>query len=582
MIHTLLITSDYLWIPVSPEQNQEKISFLARDKRIYEFMIPVSKIENSDHVYPAAFYCPLPVKAWKNRELTITGSFSEAFIKAVKQSDDLPTEVLSVAPTGKSQSEATPEVFPLAHFAAPGWINDPNGLFYKDGLWHLYFQYNPFDTRWQNMSWGHAVSHDLLHWTQHPSVLFPDGTGSMFSGSCLPLSDELLSFFYTSAGDATDWGKESHSTFTQRVALSTDNGETLVKTSAIELIDEIDSDNPHNLILSEIAPGNRDPKVYRDDINGGFYMVLFLEKNDYAVLHSEGNDITGWKLTQRLSMAPGWECPDLRQLPSPKGKKWFFWTSDGFYHTGSFDGHCFRKYSETPKRAYLNSLAYAGQSFQIYRPGIRPEESSVDKDDSFYDRVVFIHWLRTSNREHSFTGIMGIPRELYLDSDDTLHMSPVKEWTDALRLVSPDAETFSESSDAGIKSSSKEKKSSWSISHEAPLELYITEIKDAISVNVFGLNIDYCSGSHLLRVEKGNADFHEDHKDITVPDPEPCTDIIFPEAPKDIRIIIDRGIVEVSANSDSLNAFFEVDTYELKGTVNIYGSCSSKLYIIAK
>ncbi|ETP73551.1 beta-fructosidase, levanase/invertase [Lachnospiraceae bacterium JC7] len=581
MIYSILITSDYLWIPVSPEQPLEKISFMVGDKRIYEFMIPVSKGSNDKQVYPFSFYSPVPVDSWKNREMTIIGSFTDDFINAVKQSDDLPTEVSSIVSTGKTGSDASPEVFPLVHFAAPGWINDPNGLFYKDGLWHLYFQYNPFDTRWQNMTWGHAVSHDLLHWTQHPSVLFPDGTGSMFSGSCLPLSDELLSFFYTSAGDATDWGKEYHSTFTQRVALSTDNGETLIKTKHKQLMSEIHPDDPDNLVLLELAPGNRDPKVYRDEINGGFYMVLFLEKNDYAVLHSEGNDFTRWKLTQRLSMAPGWECPDLRQLPSPKGKRWLFWTSDGFYHTGSFDGYCFTKDSEGPKRAYLNSLAYAGQSFQIYRPGRRPEESSADKDDSFYDRVVFIHWLRTSNKEHSFTGIMGIPRELYLDSDDTLHMSPVKEWTDALRLVSPDAETFSESSDAGIKSSSKEKKSSWSISHEAPLELDITEIEDAISVNVFGLNIDYWSGSHLLRVEKGNADFHEDHKDITVPDPEPSTDIIFPEAPKDIRLIIDRGIVEVSANSDSLNAFFEVNSYELKGTVTVEGSCSSKLYIIA-
>ena len=64
-----------------------------------------------------------------------------------------------------------------------GWINDPNGLVYKDGVYHLYFQYNPFDTRWENMSWGHATSRDLINWTQQETVMYPDENGYMFSGS---------------------------------------------------------------------------------------------------------------------------------------------------------------------------------------------------------------------------------------------------------------------------------------------------------------------------------------------------------------------------------------------------------------
>ena len=108
-------------------------------------------------------------------------------------------------------------------------MNDPNGLVYAEGVYHLYFQHNPFDVQWENMSWGHAVSRDLLHWEQKDDVLFPDETGTMFSGSgivndrkMLGLPEDALVFFYTAAGNNNKWsaGKQ----FTQRIAYSTDGG----------------------------------------------------------------------------------------------------------------------------------------------------------------------------------------------------------------------------------------------------------------------------------------------------------------------------------------------------------------------
>lgn len=91
----------------------------------------------------------------------------------------------------------------MIHFAArSGWTNDPNGMIYDNGVYHLYFQYNPFGIQWNNMSWGHAVSRDLLHWEQVDSVMFPDENGTIYSGCAirndrglLGLPEDALLFF---------------------------------------------------------------------------------------------------------------------------------------------------------------------------------------------------------------------------------------------------------------------------------------------------------------------------------------------------------------------------------------------------
>ena len=105
------------------------------------------------------------MEEYKGKTLLIEGSIPKAFMDAISLSDTVPENLQSR---------------PLLHFAPrTGWMNDPNGLLYKDGVYHLYFQYNPFDTRWENMCWGHAVSKDLLHWEQKETALYPDSDGVM-------------------------------------------------------------------------------------------------------------------------------------------------------------------------------------------------------------------------------------------------------------------------------------------------------------------------------------------------------------------------------------------------------------------
>ena len=132
------------------------------------------------------------------------------------------------------------------HTPIYGWMNDPNGMFYKDGLWHLYYQYNPYGSMWGNMHWGHSVSKDLINWQHKPFVLVPDANGTVFSGSCVVDYNNTAGFgpgaiiaLYTSANEVQS----------QSLAYSLDNGETF----------HVYEGNP---ILTAEIPDFRDPNMF--------------------------------------------------------------------------------------------------------------------------------------------------------------------------------------------------------------------------------------------------------------------------------------------------------------------------------
>ena len=309
MEKVIKVTGDTLFLPICTGKTEKKLEIYLEGtkapEKLFEFIIPVG--DTADGAYPYDYMARFPVEKFTDKTLTLVGDIPQAFWK----------EVFTASFHPKKTCDR-----PAFHFTADyGWINDPNGLVYQDGSYHLYFQYNPFDTKWNNMSWGHAVSQDLLHWKQEKSVLFPDEDGMIFSGSAITNDRELLGFskdtllfFYSAAGSSNEWsqGKE----FVQKLAYSTDGGQTLEKQAAP--------------CLPTIAKENRDPKVFYHKKSGGYIMCLWLEENEFALFRSE--DLAVWTQTDRFTLKDAWECPDLVELMDEKGKShWMFWSADGFY-----------------------------------------------------------------------------------------------------------------------------------------------------------------------------------------------------------------------------------------------------------
>lgn len=227
---------------------------------------------------------------------------------------------------------------PQIHFTpARNWMNDPNGMVYADGVYHLFYQYNPKGNDWGNMSWGHATSKDLIHWEEQPVALTRDDLGDIFSGSAVVDKDNTAGFgagamvaLYTSAGSAQQ----------QSLAYSTDGGKNFTRYSGNPVI----RNNDDNL---------RDPKVFWHEESGKW--IMSLAKGWAKGIEFYGSaDLKTWTHLSTffvpLSGRPDlqWECPDLVRMDYKGGKKWVLIVSVNpggpilgsgtMYLTGEFDG----------------------------------------------------------------------------------------------------------------------------------------------------------------------------------------------------------------------------------------------------
>ena len=225
------------------------------------------------------------------------------------------------------------------HSPAYGWMNDPNGLFYKDGVWHLYYQWNPYGSQWENMTWGHSTSTDGLHWTPQPTAIEADALGAIFSGCCVVDKNNTAGFgngaivaYYTSAGARQ----------TQSMAYSLDGGQTFTKYAG----------NP--VIVSDV-PDFRDPHIFWNE-EAGFWNMVLASGQEMSIYSSK--DLKQWKHESNFGLTYGnhsgvWECPDLMKLPvdGTGEQKWMlicninpggpFGGSATQYFIGQFDGHQF-------------------------------------------------------------------------------------------------------------------------------------------------------------------------------------------------------------------------------------------------
>ena len=243
---------------------------------------------------------------------------------------------------------------PQFHFTPKSnWTNDPNGLVYYRGEYHLFFQHNPTGITWGNMTWGHAISSDLVHWTQAEHALHPDELGTIFSGSAVvdwnnsagfqTGEEKTLIVFYTSAG-------EDPVPFTQSIAYSNDCGRSWSKYH-------------NNPVIEHICAQNRDPKVFWHSPTDQWIMALYLDGNDYTIYRSK--DLKSWDRLCDLELPGTSECPDLFELPingDPNDTAWVYWGANGGYILGQFDGQVFRAETEVLKAEH-GPNGYAAQTW---------------------------------------------------------------------------------------------------------------------------------------------------------------------------------------------------------------------------
>ena len=428
------------------------------------------------------------------------------------------------------------------HTPRYGWMNDPNGMFYKDGRWHLYYQYNPYGSKWQNMTWGHSVSDDLVNWEHLPEAIRPNGLGSVFSGSCAVDHDNTAGFgsdaviaLYTSAGTSQ----------MQSLASSTDDGLTF----------NIYPSNPVLTLESEA----RDPKVFWNDSTKEWNMIL-AHALDHEMLIFTSPDMKSWTLQSSFGKGLGaqggvWECPDLFELPvaGTDEKKWVllcninpdgpFGGSGTQYFVGDFDGKTFKADTDAVGNVSTKWLDYGKDHY-----------ATVTWSDAPDGRRVALGWM--SNWQYAadvptmqFRSANTLPREmgLFRAPDGEVYASSAP---------SPELEALRGKLAAKVKKTTVGRKAR---SFALPSEnggiceiLMDIEASKAKTVNVVFSNsqgekvvMQYDPAAATLsfdRTQSGITDFSEGFPAVTVTPTHEASGRIA------LRIFVDRSSMEVFGN----------------------------------
>ena len=332
----VVVTQKYLLLPVQEREENATIKVLANNQQVQKLNVRLA-VDKVD------YYVPLDIKRFGSDEVLLdiffhgdrrfTGAMKDFLCwRELKQSDEFDT-------TNRENFRPA-----YHHTPAYGWMNDPNGMFYKDGVYHLYYQFNPYGSMWENMTWGHSTSKDLIHWEAQPIAIEPDALGDIFSGSCVvDKKNNRVVAFYTSAGERMQ---------VQSMAISTDNGQTFQKYKG-------------NPVLVSKEEDFRDPKCFWNPEIQKWNLILAVGQE--MRIYSSSN-LTDWTYESSFGITVNkqtdevteigchdgvWECPDLikLQVRGTDKQKWLlicninpggpFGGSATQYFVGDFDGHKF-------------------------------------------------------------------------------------------------------------------------------------------------------------------------------------------------------------------------------------------------
>ena len=495
--------------------------------------------------------------------LTTLCALEHAMADESKQFDNFE----SYAGTGYDQPHR-----PLFHFTSlRNWINDPNGLLYYDGEYHLFFQHNPLGKVWGNMTWGHAVSTDLVRWKQLPHAILPYGNGYIFSGTgvvdhnnSLGLQEgdtKTLALMYSYALDTRRrfgvFTPPEKNQYYQGIAYSTDRGRTF------QLLNEGGPVIPNQGMDLDPNGTERDPKLFWHEPSGKWITTLWLgDKSKGRVRFFSSTELRNWKFESDLVRPWAWECFDLFELPVldkdgnlPEGdklqKKWLIFDGSLDYEVGSFDGKTFK--AEQAKRNHKLGQWNAAQTFNNM-PG---------------ERRVIIGWLTGSqfpNKGMPFAQQLSFPAELSIrDTGNGIQMYrwPIDE------IKSLYGKTWKVP--AGISPAEANKKLE-DISLEAmdlSLEFKPDEAEDMV-IKIRGsiLKVDAkkkeleVSAKPLAKQLEANAKplpkRRRPRKDV-------MKDAVNEEGTVKLRILVDRGSIEVFLN-DGITVLTQSIIHELEDT----------------
>jgi len=393
----LVLKNKYLNFPVKNGAKKRYIHLIIDGKVVREFDIEMAN-EDPD------FWVFLDISEFKGKRATLRiDKYDPAGTKgfdSVYQADTYIGE----------ESVYREKLRPQLHFTSRrGWNNDSNGMVYYDGEYHLFYQHNPYGWNWGNMTWGHAVSKDIVHWTELGDAIHPDHLGTIFSGSAVVDFNNTAGFqtgdekvivcIYTSAGGRNPMSKGQP--FTQSIAYSNDRGRTWT----------VYKNNP---ILGHINGGNRDPKVIWHTPTTQWVMALYLDKNEMGFFTSK--DLKSWEFQSKIKCFH--ECPELFALPVDRDKdneKWILYGGSGEYLVGHFDGKEFRSETDAIRFHYGNCF-YASQTF-----------TNIPESDG---RRIQIAWGRVKMPGMPFNQMMLFPVTLTLHTTDEgirMFAEPIRE-----------------------------------------------------------------------------------------------------------------------------------------------------------
>ncbi len=355
----------YLMLPVQESNDDARINILVDGKIAETIYVRLAKSKTD-------YYVPFDLTPYKGKNIVLDVVTPQGRSSIREAKEDVCWRGFELTDTPDMTDRETKFRPAFHHTPMYGWMNDPNGMFYKDGVWHLYYQFNPYGSKWQNMTWGHSTSTDLVNWKHEPVAIRPDGLGSIFSGSSVVDHNNTAGFgkdaiiaLYTSAGTSQ----------MQSLASSTDNGQTFTP-------------YPSNPIIT-LETEARDPNMFWNEKTGEWNLVL-AHALEREMLFFTSPDLKTWTLQSSFGKGEGeqsgvWECPDLFPLKvdGTGETKWVlicninpggpFGGSAVQYFIGDWDGKTFTADKDATGKIPTKWLDYGKDNYALVSWSDAPE-----------------------------------------------------------------------------------------------------------------------------------------------------------------------------------------------------------------